>query len=293
MSIMLDVFKAPYPVYGFNQRRLRSILGIGAFVAFFLIVFQPFGTDQAQFPYKNWFLGGYGLVISGSIILMEAFAGKLWRRQLPEEQWTVGKQFIWVSIYVSVALIACYLYKQWFFQLPIRLSDLGYFYLLGITVAIFPIIIMTLMDYIYQLQRNQKIAANILPSPEQPSEAPQSQTRPLLLKAENEKDLLEIPDNQLFYIQSADNYAEVVFRSEGSLHKSMLRNSLQRLEQQIAVPHIKRCHRSFIVNLQQVEKVSGNAQGYKLHLFHQMAVVPVSRSKNDEILNSLQSIQNL
>lgn len=66
----------------------------------------------------------------------------------------------------------------------------------------------------------------------------------------------------------------------------MLRSSLSRLENQLEGQNIVRCHRSFIVNLDKVEKVTGNAQGYKLHLETPELVVPVAR-KYSEIVEKL------
>lgn len=48
-------------------------------------------------------------------------------------------------------------------------------------------------------------------------------------------------------------------------------------------PEFYRCHRTYIVNLQKVKHISGNAQGYKLHLENIDTLIPVSRSLNEGI----------
>ena len=68
------------------------------------------------------------------------------------------------------------------------------------------------------------------------------------------------------------------------LFKEIIRSSLTRLEGQIQIKSIVRCHRSFIVNLDKVIKVSGNAQGFKLHLEGTDFMVPVAR-KYSEIVH--------
>jgi DNA-binding LytR/AlgR family response regulator len=47
--------------------------------------------------------------------------------------------------------------------------------------------------------------------------------------------------------------------------------------------NIYRCHKSYLVNLAKVNHVSGNAQGYKLHLKDVEDQIPVSRKLNEEI----------
>ena len=73
--------------------------------------------------------------------------------------------------------------------------------------------------------------------------------------------------------------------------KLLLRSSLSRLEAQIIDrSNIVRCHRSYVVNLDRVERVTGNAQGYKLHLFGGQFQVPVARRYNDSLIGQLKSM---
>jgi len=47
-----------------------------------------------------------------------------------------------------------------------------------------------------------------------------------------------------------------------------------------AYPYILKIHRSYIVNLKAIKFISGNAQGYVLHLKnYPQKTIPVSRSK--------------
>jgi DNA-binding LytR/AlgR family response regulator len=64
----------------------------------------------------------------------------------------------------------------------------------------------------------------------------------------------------------------------------MIRSSLKRMEAQVQVPHIKRCHRAFMVNLSKVTKVEGNAAGYSLSFSESDTQVPVSRNYGPEVM---------
>ena len=63
----------------------------------------------------------------------------------------------------------------------------------------------------------------------------------------------------------------------------MIRSSLKRLEEQLPYPEMYRCHRTYIVQLRNVENVSGNSQGYRLHLKHLPHSIPVSRNAGKEV----------
>ena len=75
------------------------------------------------------------------------------------------------------------------------------------------------------------------------------------------------------------NYVTVWFLKDGKLTKEMLRATIASVEEKFAGTDVIRCHRSFLVNVDCIEKVSGNAQGLRLQLkgLSEMEV-PVSRS---------------
>jgi DNA-binding LytR/AlgR family response regulator len=121
-----------------------------------------------------------------------------------------------------------------------------------------------------------------------------------MLVAENEKDKVSISVCDLLFIESADNYSLVCFRTVGKIDKVMLRSSLTRLESQLrmqSIQQVKRCHRSYLVNLSQVQNMSGNAQGYRLHFTDIKTPVLVSRGYATDVLRyfetSIQTNGNL
>ena len=94
----------------------------------------------------------------------------------------------------------------------------------------------------------------------------------------NEKPL-EIPISDLRFAEAMQNYVSVSYLSAESLQKEVVRNTLSKLENEWEQTPMVRCHRSYLVNLDAVAEVNGNAQGWKLRLegvpdFE----VPVSRS---------------
>lgn len=282
---MFQLLRAPYPFYPFSVRRAVGIVGVGLFIALFLIFFQPFDTSESAFPNKNLFLAGYGVLVAVSILLLDFILRKKLYDEATESNWTVGKQILTTTFYLVVAISNCYLYKKWFFNESINLFDFGYFMLLGFSIALFPICITVLLDYIFKLQKNQATATKI--NNTRPLSGIRTvEENPIILTAENGKDEISVLSKHLLYLQSADNYVEIITVQDDQLQKALLRGTLSSMEKQIKDDKIQRCHRSFVVNLDRVESVSGNAQGYKLHLPHDQ-LVPVARSKSKNILAAL------
>ncbi len=263
---------------------MRKSLIEGAGVALFFIIFQPFGLNEWEHPYKLWVLIGFGAIVSICTAFNRLVLPAIFPKFFNEEKWVVWKEI--ADILILLAIITCMnmVYSKFFFHyLP--LTPLGFIvmFLIVALIGLIPISFGVMSNYIYQLKKyNQTIIvqAHETIKPEEKA------ISFLKLTAENEKDILEIAATDLFYIESSDNYSTVFYSKENTLQKELLRSSLTRLESQINFTSIVRCHRSYIVNLDKVGKVTGNAQGYKLHLQSFELTVPVAR-KYSEIVERL------
>jgi DNA-binding LytR/AlgR family response regulator len=120
----------------------------------------------------------------------------------------------------------------------------------------------------------------------------QSKDDLLKFTSENNKEVLEIKLNDLLYIESADNYSKFYFRKNGQIATSILRTSLSRVEKAFLNPELFRCHRTYIVQLRNVERVSGNSQGYRFHFAGGEDAVPVSRRMNGVIHERLAGVKD-
>ena len=274
---MLQILKQPYPHSDSNKRKLFLSIGAGVFIAIFLIYFQPFGINEFESPDKTLILSGYG-IITTSIMLFFYFVVPLaFPKSMKEENWTVGLEIVlFMCNFILIAVCNIFYSKINFFTsagILDLINMISYTFILGI----FPAVAVVLSNYIYHLKQYSH--------PPQPSnQTSASQNLPITLMAENEKDTLTFFQEDLFYIESNDNYLTVVFQKEEQILKELMRSSLIRLENQIPTESIVRCHRSYIVNLDKVVKVSGNAQGYKFHLKDTDFIIPVAR-KYSEIVN--------
>ena len=106
----------------------------------------------------------------------------------------------------------------------------------------------------------------------------------LTLTGENISESLELPAGDLLYISAADNYIKVNYLQSGKPVQKVLRSTLKKAEATLdQYPQLFRCHRAYLVNLGAVSHISGNAQGFKLHLCNVEEPIPVSRNLNSEI----------
>ncbi len=207
----------------------------------------------------------------------------------------MGREIGFVLANILSIAVVNQLYLNWLLGAGVEgMFDWTGMILITFLVGIFPTAGSVIGQYIRQLKKYQQGAAElaaqaqstplpfslIAPHPHSVLPTP----IPLLLVADNEKDSLTVPATSLLFVESSDNYCTVVYLKNELPVKMLLRSSLTRLEGQVrqvvGEGQFIRCHRSYLVNLNQVERVTGNAQGYKLYLGGGQFQVPVSRQYN-------------
>jgi len=280
-----NYFREPYPLRRTLRTDLLFILGSGLFVSGFLIIFQPGDTYTETDPNKNLFLAGYGVITVVVLAFMRFGLPRLWPRLFRESGWTVGKHLIWLLVSFSIVIICSFVYLNWYFGYTFYWSQFWYFAGIAASIGIFPLTAFVLIDYIRQL-RLHSAGAEVVNA--QRPEAAFAKKRMIVTFPDEQGDTqLEVPADQVYYIGAAMNYVEIHYRTEDQMRREIIRNTLKKVEGSLASPPFMRVHRSYVVNVEQVREVTGNAQGYHLHLDGIAEPIPVSRSRSKEVLGSL------
>lgn len=95
---------------------------------------------------------------------------------------------------------------------------------------------------------------------------------------------LSVKSENLLYIESADNYVRVWYLNKGMLTRFMLRNTLKNIEGTLADTNILRCHRSYMVNFDQVKVVRREKDGIYLELGVEKAPdIPISKTYSEKV----------
>jgi plasmid maintenance system killer protein len=263
------------------------------FVFLFLLLFRPFGLGTSGNLFI-WVSAGYGLCTLQGMLLINMAAYKWFSKYFNEETWTLGKELFWILcniLFIGVinalysALIGFWAFSLW--QL-IKLE------LFTLAVAVFPVTILLLLREAKLKQHYHKQAellnGKINSFSRAQLHALQSASADAMLHipSQNAGEHLDIRLDELIYMHSADNYVEVFYHKNGTLQCSLIRNTLKVLASTFAgQTDLLRCHKSYLVNFKKVTHISGNAQGYKLHLIGILELIPVSRQHNKKIREHL------
>ncbi|MBI3518227.1 MAG: LytTR family transcriptional regulator DNA-binding domain-containing protein [Bacteroidetes bacterium] len=302
---MFSFLKKPYPYNSFSSKDILSNFLIGCFIAFFLIVFQPFGVPLWQTEYKTFKLIGFGFVSFICPLLFKLTSVVFLKKYNPEETWMVWKETLALLLVILFIAFGNLCYGNLIHINHFTIQELLLAMAATFLLAIFPITANVALKYNRFVMLNQKEAQLMeeevldfqqrldteIEDQTDKEEVLQKEER-LVLIAENEKDILELKPEELLYIESADNYSNVIFLKNQQIAKQLIRGSLKRLESQISFPFIVRCHRSYIVNLKQVNHIKGNAQGYRIEFKTELSdTIPVSRNYSKSLFERLESLK--
>ncbi len=119
-----------------------------------------------------------------------------------------------------------------------------------------------------------------------------NQHEPITIHSDTSETLtLQLAD--LLFVQADDNYSTLVWKDASGTYKKLLRVNLKHLERQINNSFAIRCHRSYIVNVNAISTISGNANGYKLQILDTDQFIPVSRTKGKEVIEKIHQLRNV
>ena len=290
---LISSLQKPYPLNIDFNRVLPFILAFGFFISIFLIIFQPFGLNNYHSPDKTLQLIGMGFIVTILLSVNLLAIPKIISSVFSEDRWNIGREITW-NIWLSVTTI---LGSSFYWVLVTgQTVSAAYIYRASLNSLVFtlfltPISVLCVMsNYIRSLKRKLERAEEVTRSLQ--SSQTKSFTHPLELLSETGKEKLKMPVDKLLFIQSCDNYANVVRQKNGSTTEKLLRSSLKNIEEQITLPFVVRRHRSFIVNLSLVRAITGNSRNYTLSLKNYHTPIPVSRESEKQVLELLEKLSN-
>ena len=96
---------------------------------------------------------------------------------------------------------------------------------------------------------------------------------------------LIVQPEMLYYLEAADNYVIIHYINAGKMEKMMIRNTLKNIEWRFRDKGLIRCHRSYIVNVNNVQLLR-RKEGEVLLDFgnDKLPAIPVSKGYGDKVL---------
>lgn len=281
---MKDWLNKPFPLIESPKEQIFISFLSAFFVYFFLLIFQPFEISKVEM-YKPLYIAGFFVITLFSLLVNFLLITLVFKSIVKPENWTVSKNIYFMFWLLLVMAVFNWLYNSMFEWEVVEQHSFFRFLFMTLSVGIFPVIFFTLYTEHILSNKHKLIAEELNAQIHKPSKEGEIQIEIL---AGNGKDMIELELKQFICIRSEGNYADVFFIENEELKKKLIRNSLAKIAQQlINFETVKRCHRSYIVNLQNVNTVSGNARNYNFHIEKLNFAIPVSRNFPKSIIENI------
>ena len=288
-----SILTAPYPHENSAPKIVRSAIIIGCIVAGTILYFQPFGfgLGQESLLMKLLLASEYGLVTLFVTLIIGFVANGTESNWYKEKNWQVWKEIVMIMLHLAIITFANMTYTTLRFGGQFVPRDYLPWLILTCKIGAIPILTSVFLNQWRLSRKNDKSAADM----NSHLMHPQIETQDIALiqlRGDNLGETIELNPEQILCIEAADNYvvvnylksqsqfglsqsAEKISPTANFILRSTLRNTSLQLTNQDS---IVQCHRSFLVNLLHVTRVSGNAAGLRLELYDGLMEVPVSRS---------------
>jgi DNA-binding LytR/AlgR family response regulator len=291
---MIKYFKKPYPLIIDDGYLFPSIVDliIGLVVFFVLIIFKPtlFFDPIPQYTLAN--CAFFGLIAFLVSIIHTNVLPRIFTSFFNSNKWTIGKELAFQASIVIGISITNYLAYIIVFQSEISFKVDSFIQMLlsSLVLAFIPLMIVTIILQRYHFNKMIKESSelkDVISTLTSPTINPSKVT----INGEGKNEELKVIANQIIYIESSANYCDICYLEGEEVKKSIFRISLTTIQSVlIEYPSFIKTHRSYIVNINHIMDVKGNAQGYRLTLNHiNDTTIPVSRSNVNKLNDLVQS----
>ncbi len=279
---MKEYLNKPFPFVEKKKHKVLVSILFSIFIYVFLLTFQPFGISTIQY-YKGIFIAGFS-GISFIVLMLSFFVTPIvLKKKLDLKKWNIKSALIFIIVQFLIITILNWTYNSIVGKDITEQHSLLFFVFITTSVGIIPTFFLIYFIEKHLTPKNQYIASHFVSNINTKTSIFKNEIISLLSKNNNETITICLKD--FLCIKSEGNYLNVYFLDNNKTTSKLIRNSISNIEEQFrSFEQIKRCHRSFLVNLDKVEHITGNARRLNLHVPNLNFTIPVSRTFPKEIL---------
>lgn len=269
---MLEFLNKQYPFNDDLKHNTKIIFFISIGVFAFLFLFQPLQIDALATRDKYFLVIGLGIITFLSLSLNMLILPSLFPKILHGSSWNVKKEIFWDLWILFTVCVGYFLYYK-----ALGIMEFGFDMIIKIVLfAIVPISVLITFN------RNRLLHSHLKSANELNKKLKENKSIPDKLVhfvSDYQKDNLSIKVSLILFIRSANNYIEVFWKENQVAKSQLVRYSLTKAEEILKDDKfIFRCHRSYLANINHIDKIEGSPQGYRL--FFEKIDFPVPVSKN-------------
>ena len=265
-----------------TQKRIVLVL---LFCIFFVVVYRPIGLLQPQGILSSLDFRLYSIIL----VLIGLVVFSVSRRSLYLVQrrikMSLGAYFIWIGceFFVLVVLLTV---AAWYLN---ENPNVSWLELAG--RVIIDIVALLTMPYIvtvlvFLLQQKRLEIATLTDQLQESKAVGSSDSRDEVIQFYDKGDKLVFVTKRsnVLYIEAADNYTIIHYLSGDKEDTLILHNSLKNIAETFSSQGMVRCHRGFLVNLENVKYLRKEKDGLVLEIASCERLIPVSKTYAEDVV---------
>ena len=215
---------------------------------------------------------GFGIVAFAGMLIAKFVLPKALKRFYDNQHWTISRQVIHLLVVMLIVGSLILAYSNYFSIISFSLIDILKVAALGIIPAVLITFIQQKLFHTQFSTTADRINDNLnslnLPT--------SKQILPVLVFGESGQKLSLLP-NQLIYAETSKDSTDFYWQNFMGIERTTVQTSLANVEKELSThPQFVRLHRNFVVNMRGIQKVEGDARGYRLSIARKNNAIPVS-----------------
>lgn len=252
--------------------------------------------EQDKFIYTAFFVIFSTIFLIFSRVMMYYSSKRLIRFTLPIFIIWCLVEIVLIGLFHAYISLRIMHIQEYTHALIIGKSILITFIALG-----FPFIVTDLSFALLDAQRVLKIARSVIKFNDNNNQNTQKNNAGEQIVTDN-PDIINFHDytgalkftvklENIYYIKAEGNYVNVLYNNKGGISSFVLRNKIQAIEDSLAGTPLMRCHRTYIVNSNNIKLIRNESDGYYID-FNQTGLesVPVSNTYREKIVKRFTEI---
>ncbi|MBE9468292.1 MAG: LytTR family transcriptional regulator [Bacteroidetes bacterium] len=282
----------PFPFYETYRQKVIAPFLFALFIVFFLILFNPsHNTDFVLVQFLK--ISSYAIITFFTMVFYNTIPAIIFPNVFNSEKWNIKKTIIFALLtIISIGLFnGLYAFK---FDNAGHNNNIILFLLTvlvkTLTIGVLPTIIF--ISYLEKrlYKKHHLSALETIEKLKKSNRNKKNYSENKYVINTKAKEILEFTNNDLYCIKSEGNYCIFFLQKNNVIEKKIIRASLKEIEQNFTKSDkITRCHKSYIVNLDKVNDITGNARGYFFSVDALKFKIPGSRNMSKKLISEIRT----
>lgn len=262
-----------------DQIGLLLSISFGLFL--FVLFFQPFSFNKFDFNNSLIFVAGLGMIVFILIAVIRIIVPGIFYQNQEKRNDQENKMFILPAYFSGFVILVLATLAFVFYLRYVGGVSINFFLVIRIIlICLVPPFILGIYDFVQELKQQNELLIIERKSIQKQVEKYEEDllNKSIEFISENNSENFSLLISEVIFIRSADNYVEIIYQEGDGYRKKLIRNTMRNIELQIRqYSNFIRCHRTCIVNLHYVDKISRNNTNNWLVIKGYDEQLPVSR----------------